>query len=204
MKHLHRQAHSHSQAQPRTQTHCAKAQPHAHAGFTLIEVMLFLAVTGMILIGVLGGTYANIATQRYNDSVRSFAEFLRQVYSEVISPESIGSSDPDSQDVGSSNDQAIYGKLIVFGLEDEAATDRIYTATIVGDVTPPTTSNGFIADLGAANLEASFAADVAVTALLPADAAGTFASRLTDVTAGSAQCRVSGSVFRPQKIFSEN
>lgn len=61
-----------------------------------------------------------------------------------------------------------------------------------------------LADLGAADLEASFAADVAVTALLPADAAGTFASRLTDVTAGSAQCRVSGSVFRPQKIFSEN
>ncbi len=61
-----------------------------------------------------------------------------------------------------------------------------------------------LTDLGAADLEASFAADVAVTALLPADAAGTFASRLTDVTAGSAQCRVSGSVFRPQKIFSEN
>lgn len=179
MKHLHhqaqpcRQAHSHSQAQPRTQTHCAKAQPRAHAGFTLIEVMLFLAVTGMILIGVLGGTYANIATQRYNDSVRSFAEFLRQVYSEVISPESIGSSDPDSQDVGSSNDQAIYGKLIVFGLEDEAATDRIYTATIVGDVTPPTTSNGFIADLGAANVrlfcgtdDGSFASTVASYTML--------------------------------------
>lgn len=179
MKHLHRQAqpyrqaHSHSQAQPRTQTQCAKAQPHAHSGFTLIEVMLFLAVTGMILIGVLGGTYANIATQRYNDSVRSFAEFLRQVYSEVISPESIGSSDPDNQDVGSSNDQAIYGKLIVFGLEDEAATDRIYTATIVGDVTPPTTSNGFIADLGAANVrlfcgtdDGSFASTVASYTML--------------------------------------
>lgn len=121
-------------------------------GFTLIELMLFLAITGMILIGVLGGTYSNIATQRYNDSVRSFAEFLRQVYSEVISPESLGTSDPDNQAVGSSNDQAIYGKIIVFGLEDEAATDRIYTATVVGDVTPPTTSNGFIADLSAANV----------------------------------------------------
>ena len=174
MKHLHRQT------QP-----CRQAHSRAHTGFTLIEVMLFLAVTGMILIGVLGGTYANIATQRYNDSVRSFAEFLRQVYSEVISPESIqvysevispesiGSSDPDNQDVGSSNDQAIYGKLIVFGLEDEAATDRIYTATIVGDVTPPTTSNGFIADLGAANVrlfcgtdDGSFASTVASYTML--------------------------------------
>lgn len=120
-------------------------------GFTLIEVMLFLAITGLLLIGVLGGTYANIATQRYNDSVRSFAEFLRQVYSEVISPESLGSTSETDQGIGSSNDQAIYGKVIVFGLEDEGATDRIYTATLVGDVTPPTTSSGFIPDLAAVN-----------------------------------------------------
>lgn len=122
------------------------------AGFTLIEVMLFLAVTGLILVGILGGTYSNIATQRYNDSVRSFAEFLRQVYSEVISPESIGSSDPNHQIIGNSDDYAIYGKAIVFGLEEETATDRIYTATIVGDVNPPKTSSGFISDLSSANI----------------------------------------------------
>ena len=122
------------------------------SGFTLIEVMLFLAITGLLLIGVLGGTYSAIATQRYNDSVRSFAEFLRQIYSEVISPESIGSSDSSDQAIGSSNEYAIYGKIIVFGLEDEQNTDKIYTATIVGNVTPPSTSNGFIADLAAADV----------------------------------------------------
>ena len=56
-------------------------------GFTILEVMLFLAITGLMLIGVIGGTYSAIASQRYTDSVRSFAEFLRQTYAEVISPE---------------------------------------------------------------------------------------------------------------------
>ena len=47
------------------------------------------------------------------------------------------------------------------------------------------------------------AADLSVSALLPADTAQVFCDRLTDVTAGSARGRISGSVFRPQKIFSE-
>ena len=61
-----------------------------------------------------------------------------------------------------------------------------------------------LADLGAAEVEASFGADVAISALLPAETAPAFASRLTDVTAGGAKSRIAGSVYRPQKIFSEN
>ncbi len=60
-----------------------------------------------------------------------------------------------------------------------------------------------LSDLGGADIEASFAADVSISALLPLEEAGIFASRLGDVTAGSAKCKVIGSVFRPQKIFSE-
>lgn len=101
-------------------------------GFTVIEVMLFLAITGLMLIGVLGGTYRAIATQRYQDSVRSFSEFLRTLYGEVISPESLGS--------GNSNQYAIYGKVAVFGLDD--ADHRVYTATLIGDVHVPTNSDG--------------------------------------------------------------
>ena len=61
-----------------------------------------------------------------------------------------------------------------------------------------------LADLGAAEVEASFGADVAISALLPAETAPAFASRLTDVTAGGAKSSIAGSVYRPQKIFSEN
>ena len=60
-----------------------------------------------------------------------------------------------------------------------------------------------LSDLGAEEVEASFGAEVSVSALLPLETAPLFCYRLGDVTAGSAKSRVEGSVFRPQKIFSE-
>jgi len=58
-----------------------------HKGFTIIEVMIFLAISGALLVGVIVGTSATIARQRYNDAVESFAEFMRRQYSVVISPQ---------------------------------------------------------------------------------------------------------------------
>ncbi len=113
-------------------------------GFTIIEVMIFLAISGLLLIGVLGGTYASIATQRYNDSVRNFAEFLRQIYAEVISPESLG--DANGGFGGNSDDAAIYGKVAVFGLNNQST---IYTATLVGNVDVPSGDKTFVGELAA-------------------------------------------------------
>lgn len=114
----------------------------SRSGFTIIEVSLFLAITGVILLGLLGGTYASISTQRYNDSVRSFAEFLRQTFGEVISPETLGG--------GNSNQSAIYGKIIVFGL-DNATT--VYTATVTGDVDIPRNPGSFMDELKTVNAQ---------------------------------------------------
>lgn len=122
-----------------------QASQAKRSGFTVIEVMLFLAVTGMLLLGVLGGTYASISAQRYNDSVRSFAEFLRQSISEVISPESIGAiTSPDNYIGGNSDDYAIYGKVLSFGA-DEGRT--VYTATLVGSPDIPTGDMTFTQEL---------------------------------------------------------
>ena len=52
-------------------------------GFTIIEVMLFLALTGLLLVGILGGLGGNIARQRYNDAVQDLANILRDQYSFV-------------------------------------------------------------------------------------------------------------------------
>lgn len=111
-------------------------------GFTIIEVMLVLAITGLMLVGVIAGTYSSIATQRYNDSVRSFSEFLRQVFAEVISPQSLGE--------GNSDHEAVYGKVAVFGINAGTgnATDAVYTATLVGGTHPPRNESKFIAELG--------------------------------------------------------
>lgn len=52
-------------------------------GFTIIEVMLFLGVTGLLVIGVLVGSGVAIGQQRYRDSVNSLKSYLQQQYSEV-------------------------------------------------------------------------------------------------------------------------
>lgn len=116
-------------------------------GFTLIEVMLVLGITGLILLGLLGGTFNSIAHQRYNDSLRNFAEYLSLQYSEVLSPESIGQESTEFN-LGNS-DQVILGKIIVFG--SQADNSDVYSATLVGKVQPlstkPTSNKTFIEDL---------------------------------------------------------
>ncbi|MBR3132034.1 hypothetical protein IKG33_01320 [Candidatus Saccharibacteria bacterium] len=75
-------------------------------GFTLIEVALFLAVTGMLFVGIAVGVQNSIYQQRYNDSVQNYVEFLRSVYSQVMNVQSLGEG---------RTEQAIYGKLVTFG-----------------------------------------------------------------------------------------
>ena len=100
-------------------------------GFTLIEIALFLAVTGALFAGIMIGTQNSIWQQRYNDTVQNFANFLRNVYSEVSNPQSLGEG---------RSDQAIYGKLISFGqtygLDGNELSDdeqKIFVYDVVGD-----------------------------------------------------------------------
>ena len=54
-------------------------------GFTVIEVMLFLAVTGLLAVGILVGSGVAIGQQRYRDSVNTLKSYIQQQYSEVTS-----------------------------------------------------------------------------------------------------------------------
>lgn len=52
-------------------------------GFTVIEVVLFLAVTGLMLAGLMVGIGGAIDRERYNDAVTSLHDFLQGQYNLV-------------------------------------------------------------------------------------------------------------------------
>lgn len=103
-------------------------------GFTLIEVALFLAITGALFVGIIAGVQNSIFQQRYNDSVQSFVEFLKTAYSETMNVQSLGSGN---------SERAIYGKLITFNEsmnlaggsnDDEPDRNHIYMYDVIGNV----------------------------------------------------------------------
>lgn len=52
-------------------------------GFTIIEVMLFLAITGALAIAILAGSGVSIGQQRYRDSVNTFKSLIQEQYNET-------------------------------------------------------------------------------------------------------------------------
>lgn len=52
-------------------------------GFTIIEVMLFLAVSGALAIAILVGSGVAISQQRYRDSVSSLKSFIQEQYNQT-------------------------------------------------------------------------------------------------------------------------
>jgi type II secretory pathway pseudopilin PulG len=52
-------------------------------GFTVIEVMLFLAVTGILAVGILVGSGVSIGQQRYRDSVNTLKSLIQDQYNET-------------------------------------------------------------------------------------------------------------------------
>lgn len=92
-------------------------------GFTLIEVALFLAITGMLFIGVTVGVQNSIYQQRYNDSVQNFIEYLRTLYSETMNVQGTGDG---------RSEKAVLGRLAIFTASDEN-DNSITTYSVVGD-----------------------------------------------------------------------
>jgi len=90
-------------------------------GFTIIETMLFLGISGLLIMGVLVGTGVSINIQRYRDSVVSLQSVLQQQFNDVANPmnsrdsswscDSGGPAESGDQPIGQS-DCVLLGKLI--------------------------------------------------------------------------------------------
>lgn len=132
-----------------------KNMPKPKLGFTIVEVVLVLAITGLLLSGILAGASTNVTRQRYNDSVQNFAEFLRSTYSDVVNVQNprtdqtanrfctVSNMSNQITSDGTTNysgypgrtECALYGKLLVFGEDDkDNDTSLIYSYDIVGRV----------------------------------------------------------------------
>jgi type II secretory pathway pseudopilin PulG len=65
-----------------------------YAGFTIIETMLFLGVSGVLIVGILVGAGSSINSQRYKESVRSLQAMLQRQFSEASNVVSEAGSKP--------------------------------------------------------------------------------------------------------------
>ena len=92
-------------------------------GFTIVEVSLFLALSGFLMVGLILGANISIARQRYNDSVNNFTDFIRNAYADTLNVS-------NSIDQSGRTQTAVYGKFITFGEPDAGST--IYAYDIVG------------------------------------------------------------------------
>lgn len=121
-------------------------------GFTMIEVALFLAVTGLLFIGIAVGVQNSIFQQRFNDSTQNYADFLRNVYAGVMNVQ--------EKVPGGRGERAVYGKLVTFGeqydltncpvngnsetkagCKNENAKNMIFVYDVVGNIGEVDTGN---------------------------------------------------------------
>lgn len=123
---------------------------HTKQGFTIIETMLVLAVTGVLVAGLLVGIGASIGNQRYLDSVSSFKSLLQEQYSKIENVSNDrnqnwtcgGSATPVEASMGGiapgQTDCVLLGQYIA------VVNDEITTATVIGYPNSDTASSSTI------------------------------------------------------------
>lgn len=111
-------------------------------GFTIIEVMLFLAVSGLLAIGILVGSGVAIGQQRYRDSVSSLKSFVQEQYNQTANVVNDRSGDeacsganvvqpPDdvaSPQARGTSDCFLMGRLVTVGADGK----QLSAADVVG------------------------------------------------------------------------
>jgi len=121
--------------------------PSSKAGFTIVETMLFLAITGLLIMGVLAGVGNSVNNQKYHDSITSLQSKLQEQYSDTSSVDNDRSATafmscyPDATvETGGStplplgqSDCVILGKYITYN--DDS---KLVIRKVIGYITPGT------------------------------------------------------------------
>jgi type II secretory pathway pseudopilin PulG len=129
-------------------------RPINKAGFTIIETMLFLGISGLLAMGIFIGIGSSVNNQRYRDSVISLQSILQQQYSEVANVRNQSSS---NDCVGTTNknrgqsDCVVLGKYITSSPDGKSLT--IYS--VIGMIPSVEPSLNDIVAIGAYNIRVS-------------------------------------------------
>ncbi|NCU40525.1 hypothetical protein EOL73_02080 [Candidatus Saccharibacteria bacterium] len=131
-------------------------QQKAH-GFTVIEVMIFLSISGLLIMIAFMGTSSSISRTRFTDAMRTTQAFMQQQYSDVQNGLNLRTEtfSTDSCGVGinvdpGTGDCLIVGKLVTF---DPSSGNQIVVYPVISDVDPVVDSSMNEAQvLGAYNL----------------------------------------------------
>lgn len=86
-------------------------------GFTLIEILLFIALSSALAVGIIASSNGPVARQRYSAAVAEIEDYLQGIYSSLINVQSSGAGN---------SEKMIYGKLVTFGENFPNSTIHVY------------------------------------------------------------------------------
>ena len=123
-------------------------------GFTIIELILFLGITGMLFAGLMVGVNTSINTQRYKESAMSYKTLIEAQYSHVEHPRNSRDSNWNCDAVqGVTPDVAVgtprgTSQCVLLGryIEVKDNGSKIETGDVIG-VDPGASTAGITSDL---------------------------------------------------------
>jgi prepilin-type N-terminal cleavage/methylation domain-containing protein len=124
-------------------------------GFTIIETMLVLSITGILIAGLLVGLGSSISNQRYQDAVSSLKNMIQDQYSQINNVTNDRSLDwtcssdavPVVAEVKNSGVAPGQSNCVLLGRYVSIVDDQITTATVVGYPNLGAASDGTIASI---------------------------------------------------------
>lgn len=106
-------------------------------GFTLIEVLLFMAITGLLVASVLATTGGTINAQRYKDSSSSLKSMIQMQYSNAINVDNQRTADLSCGTISTGAGQSscvIWGRIIKFDSSTKSkVTSRYIISSDIAD-----------------------------------------------------------------------
>lgn len=138
-------------------------------GFTIIELILFLGITGALFAGLMIGVNSSISTQRYKESVVSLKTLVETQYAAVEYPrnerDDNWSCDKASGVVADSSSGTARGtsECVLLGRYLQVSNDgtSVKTGDVIGVSPPPANATPPVGDIGTLTAYAPFISQVA-------------------------------------------